>query len=126
MEIEICVDSTSSAIAAAENGAHRVELCSDLLEGGITPSYGLIKRTTISLKPFNCLVMVMIRPRGGDFCYSEEEMECMKLDIEACKTLGVHGVVFGVLSPDGTVNVEQTRLYVFAREEALGFNMKRG
>lgn len=99
--IEVCLDSAESARAAEDGGADRVELCADLLEGGITPSAGLIATTrrliTIGLQ-------VMIRPRGGDFCYSEAEVDCMLHDIVVARDLGADGVVFGVLEPDGTID----------------------
>src|SRR5579871_5185752 len=107
--IEVCVDSVASAVAAERGGAGRVELCSDLLEGGITPSIGLIEliRARISID-----LHVMIRPRPGDFCYSEEEIDVMRRDIEVAKSLQVDGVVFGVLEPSGRVDRERVRCLV--------------
>lgn len=104
--LEACVDSVESAVSAQEGGAGRVELCSALSEGGITPSYGLIKR---ALEILNIPVNVLIRPRGGDFLYSADEFDVMKKDVQVCKSLGVSGVVFGILKPDGTVDSERSK-----------------
>ncbi|MGE5361831.1 MAG: copper homeostasis protein CutC [Bacteroidales bacterium] len=117
---EVCVDSIDSAIAAEQGGAQRVELCSDLLEGGLTPSYGVLKtareRLTIG-------IMAMVRPRGGDFCYSEAEFAAMRHDVRAAKEIGARGVVFGVLNPDGTVDEPRTRELVReARPLAVTFH----
>lgn len=104
--IEVCVDSAASAVAAERGGAARVELCSDLLEGGVTPSAGLIAavRSRISID-----LQVIVRPRGGDFFYDADEVEIMKRDIETCKSLEADGVVLGILDREGQVDIAQTR-----------------
>ncbi len=100
--IEVCANSAYSAIAAQEGGAKRVELCSALPEGGLTPSYGEIVTTQ---KNLSIDLNVIIRPRSGDFHYSELEIASMIEDICLCKKLGVHGVVFGVLTAEGDVDI---------------------
>ena len=100
---EICANSVASCIAAQEGGADRVELCAGIPEGGTTPSYGMIRnaRENISIA-----LNVIIRPRGGDFLYSESEIKEMIYDIQAAKELGADGLVFGCLNPDGTVDMK--------------------
>ncbi|MDX8335064.1 MULTISPECIES: copper homeostasis protein CutC [Cetobacterium] len=98
--LEACVGSYAEALSAFKKGANRIELCENLFEGGTTPSYGTIKKAReLPIPSF-----VMIRPRGGDFCYSPEEIEIMKEDIKVCKDLGVLGVVFGVLTKEKEID----------------------
>jgi len=110
MIVEVCADSVASAKVAQEAGAHRIELCDSLIEGGITPSYGKIKLIRQTLT--TTLLFVIIRPRGGDFLYSDEEFEIMKYDIQECKSMGVDGVVIGILNEDGTVDQQRVSIVV--------------
>lgn len=107
--LEICAASVASCIAAATGGAQRIELCDNLLEGGTTPSYGTIvsarEKVNIDLYP-------IIRPRGGDFLYSEEEFEVMKKDVLLCRQLGCNGVVIGILTATGRVDKERCKTLV--------------
>ena len=100
---EKCIGSFLEALEAQELVAERVELCDNLTEGGTTPSYGTIKMVVEKL---NIPAFVIIRPRGGDFYYTPEEIEIMKEDIKICKELGVKGVVIGALNRDNTINYD--------------------
>ena len=111
MILEICANSIQSGIAAAQGGANRIELCTNLHEGGTTPSFGQIKWCVNSL---NLEVWPLIRPRGGDFVYSDEEFEEMLLDIENCKQIGCHGVVTGILRLDATVDEQRCKQLIAA------------
>ncbi len=121
LTFEICVDSIAGVIAAKEAGAQRVELCASLIEGGITPSLGMIRRAR-AVGGIN--VHVIIRPRGGDFLYSEDEVAVMEADIDAAIDAGAHGLVFGMLNPDGTIDVELTKRLI-ARSRPLPVTFHR-
>ncbi len=101
MRVEICVDSAAGAFAAQRGGADRVELCANLLEGGTTPSAGCIQVARHGLR---IGLQVIIRPRGGDFLYTHEEMEVMRQDIRAARELGANGVVIGCLTAEGEID----------------------
>jgi copper homeostasis protein len=107
MILEVCIDSVESALAAQEGGAARVELCADLTHGGTTPSAEIVRsvREHVSIP-----ISVMVRPRPGGFCYSELEFDEMKRDVEMMKQLGANGVVIGLLTENGAVEVDRTRV----------------
>jgi len=108
---EVAVDSLESALIAQDCGADRIELCADLGIGGITPSPGLLQ---LAFERLRIPVYVMIRPRRGDFLYSDAEFEVMLRDIDVMKSAGAQGAVFGVLTADGDVDVERTSHLVHA------------
>lgn len=109
MKLEICANSYQSAINAQKAGADRIELCSELSVGGITPSYGLLKKIS---EKINIPVHVLIRPRSDDFCYSEDEFEQMTSDILICKKLGFSGIVSGVLHKDNSIDINRTKALI--------------
>ena len=118
--IEICLTGIASALAAQAGGADRIELCDNLAQGGTTPSLGLMtevrQRLTIA-------VHVIIRPRGGDFCYSEAEFAVMRHDVLAAKAVGVAGLVLGILQPDGSIDKPRCReLIALARPLSITFH----
>ena len=108
---EVCTDTAVGAAAAQAGGADRIELCANLLEGGTTPSIGAVEWVHEQLE---IAVMVLVRPRGGDFVYSGQEFDVMLRDIEAVKSIGVDGIVVGALQPDGTLHREQTAAMIQA------------
>jgi copper homeostasis protein len=118
--LEICVDSIESAIIAEKSGADRIELCSSLNDGGLTPSYGMIK-TVVEI--IEIPVNVLIRPNGGSFNYSEKEFEIMLHDIALVKSFGASGVVFGILKKNNTIDFEKTeKLVEFAKPLSITFH----
>ena len=102
MLLELCVDSVESARTAAENGADRLELCGDLMVGGVSPSPFLIE----AVQKLEIPVNVLLRPRFGDFCYTRWEREILLREVEQCRKMGVNGVVLGALEPDGRLDRE--------------------
>jgi copper homeostasis protein len=100
--LEVCAETPQACHAATEGGAHRIELCSALIVGGLTPSYGLIREAIASVPT---PVYVLLRPRAGDFLYSNEEFRIICRDLEAAASLGASGFVVGILRPDGTPDV---------------------
>lgn len=131
-ELEICANSIRSALAAQQGGATRIELCDNMAEGGTTPSAGMV---SLCKKLLNIPVFPIIRPRGGDFLYTDEEFEVMKADILACKNLGCEGVVIGILKTDGSIDTEGcAELVALARPMQVTFhrafdrcnNLKKG
>lgn len=104
--LEACVGCYKEAKKPELQGADRIELCDNLGEGGTTPSYGTIYLATQNI---NIPIAVIIRPRGGDFVYSNDEFEIMKKDIVICKELGVETVVFGILNKENKIDIERTK-----------------
>ena len=107
--IEIATTDFSTTKSAVEGGADRIELCAALTEGGTTPTHGMIRKCR---EAFQVQLFPIIRPRSGDFLYSDEEFEIMKYDVSLCKELGCDGVVIGLLKKDGTIDPDRTRKLV--------------
>lgn len=108
-KLEVIGFNMQSCIIAQAAGAHRIELCDNPEDGGTTPSYGFIKAAREKLQT---ALFPIIRPRGGDFLYSDEEFEIMKTDVKLCKQLGCDGVVIGMLNADGTVDKKRNTALV--------------
>ena len=104
--VEACVDSVVSAVAAERGGARRLELCDNLFDGGTTPSAGMISAVKAAVR---IPVIVIVRPRGGGFVYSQDEVSVMRLDIEAARMLGADGFAIGALTKDARIDVAQVR-----------------
>lgn len=118
--LEICANSFESALAAQHGGAIRVELCDNLAEGGTTPSYAQI---ALSKQKLNIEIWPIIRPRGGDFLYSNLEFSLMKEDIAICKSLNCDGIVIGILKADGSIDKERcAALIELARPLPVAFH----
>jgi copper homeostasis protein len=119
---EICIDSVAGVKAAIEAGAARVELCAALLEGGITPSIGMV-RQAVAAAAGRLKVHVIVRPRGGDFRYSADEIAVMRGDIEAIKAAGAAGIVLGLLDADGAIDEKRSaELIAAARPLSVTFH----
>lgn len=118
--LEIAVESLDTALAAERGGADRIELCAELIHGGITPSVATLRKIHEELEiPLFCI----IRPRAGDFVYSDKDFVSMKRDISVARDLGVEGVVLGLLRCDGSVDVERTaELVQWARPLEVTFH----
>ena len=121
MLVEVCANSLQSALNAQEAGADRIELCSELGVGGITPSYGLIQLVKERL---SIPIHVLIRPRSGHFTYTKSELEVMLRDIDFCKEIGVDGIVSGILEPNHTINFKATQRLI-NRASAMHFTFHR-
>jgi copper homeostasis protein len=118
--LEICADGVKSAIEAQNAGASRIELCGNLAEGGITPGYGTVMSARSQL---DINLHVLIRPRAGDFLYSDVEMNIMRRDIEICRKCGADGIVIGLLRPDGSIDLDRTsELAGLARPMSVTFH----
>jgi len=118
--LEACVETFEEAIKAEERGADRIELCAELDVGGTTPSYPLLESVR---KKLSIPIMVMIRPRGGDFVYDSMELKMMKQTIKICKSLDVEGVVFGILDDKKNINIKHTaQLAEFASPLEITFH----
>ena len=115
--LECCVDSVESAIAAKKGGADRIELCSALVIGGLSPAQALYWKIR---EQVDLPIRVLLRPRFGDFCYTDFEHEIIKEEIRSFRKLGADGIVIGTMKPDGTLNVEQMKKLI---EEAQGMSV---
>ena len=122
--LEVCADSVQSAAAAQEGGADRIELCSGLVIGGISPSPAMFREVKRRSARLYIKVRVLLRPRFGDFCYDEYEFRTIRDEVEQFRDLGADGVVIGILNPNGTLNVEQMAELVKAAG-GIGVTMHR-
>lgn len=119
--LEACVDSVESALSAAEGGATRLELCSNLVIGGTTPSPWMYEEIR---KYSDIRIHALIRPRFGDFCYTPSEFSIIRQAVKAFREMGAEGVVFGILKPDGTLNLEQMK-ELMAEAEGMSVTLHR-
>jgi copper homeostasis protein len=107
MLLEVCAYNIQSCVVAQEQGAGRIELCAEPLQGGTTPSYGFIRK---ALDTVSIPVFPIIRPRGGDFCYDDAEMDIIREDILMCRQMGCEGISTGVAIADGRIDVAKMKL----------------
>ena len=121
MIIEVCANSFESALNAQKAGADRIELCVELAVGGLTPSHGLLQKV---IEELSIDVNVLIRPRSGDFTFTDAEFDVMKRDILFCKEMGCSGIVSGVLTKDNSIDIERTAALV-ALAKPLSFTFHR-
>ncbi|WP_165310456.1 copper homeostasis protein CutC [Vibrio ziniensis] len=121
--VEVCIDNLESLHLAIEGGANRIELCSSLALGGLTPSFGMMKQAAkLSTIP----VYAMIRPRQGDFLYDEDDVESMLYDIDAAAEAGLQGIVFGILTAEGSIDMNKcARIVNHAKLNGLGVTFHR-
>ena len=118
--VEACVDAIDAALEAEQGGAARIELCGELMQGGVTPSAGLIAAVW---ERIDIPLFVLVRPRTGDFLYTDDELDVMRRDIEQAKSLGAEGIALGALTADGNVDVERLRSLVeLARPMSVTFH----
>ena len=115
--LEVCADSVESVLAAEKGGADRIELCGNIVIGGTTPSESLFREIR---KHSDIRIHALIRPRFGDFCYTEYEFEIIRAEVRRFRELGAQGVVIGMLKPDGTLDVERLQILM---EEAKGMSV---
>ncbi len=121
--LEVCANSITSALAAQDGGAARVQLCENLYEGGTTPSYGEIM---MARKLLHVKLSVLIRPRGGDFLYTPLEFEVMAADVRNCIEAGCDGIAIGILNPDGTIDKRRcTELIRMAKQWGVSVTFNR-
>src|SRR5262245_51748977 len=111
--VEACIDSLTSALAAERGGAGRLEACASLNDAGTTPSAGTI---ALLLERVRIPVFVLVRARGGGFVYSSDELAVMRRDVEQARSMGVHGIVIGALTPDGRIDKEHTHVLIDAAQ----------
>jgi copper homeostasis protein len=123
ISLEVCANSITSALAAQDGGAVRIELCDNLAAGGTTPSPGQI---TVARKMLNIQLYVLIRPRGADFLYTDIEFDTMVADVRYCIEAGCDGIVIGILKPDGTIDKDRcSKLVQMAKQAGLGVTFHR-